>query len=117
MRRNLFAKVAVLAAIALVTGACQRGGDGGNAGGEGGGEGQGGRRLLQTVQERGTLRCGVNETVPGFGFLNPDSGEIEGFDIEFCKAIAAAVLGDAEAHELVPVSAEERLSALRAGNY
>jgi len=74
------------------------------------------RSLFEVVQERGTLRCGVNETVPGFGFAT-EAGTIEGFDIDFCKAIAAAVLGDPEAHELVPVSADERFNALRAGTY
>ncbi|HZA61196.1 MAG TPA: amino acid ABC transporter substrate-binding protein [Actinomycetota bacterium] len=113
MRRGFFAKVAVaVAALALVATACQRGGDGNGDGGT-----TQARSLLDTVKERGTLKCGVNETVPGFGFLNPDSGEIEGFDIEFCKAIAAAVLGDPAAHELLPISAEERFSALRAGTY
>ncbi|HEX9890742.1 MAG TPA: amino acid ABC transporter substrate-binding protein [Actinomycetota bacterium] len=113
MRRGFFANVAVLmTALALLATACSRGGDEGQNGG--GGQAT---SLLDTVKERGTLKCGVNETVAGFGFLNPESGEIEGFDIEFCKAIAAAVLGDAGAHELVPVSAEERFSALAAGNY
>jgi general L-amino acid transport system substrate-binding protein len=113
MRRGFFARLAVfVAALALVATACSRE----QAGDDAGGGGQA-KSLLDTVKERGTVRCGVNETVPGFGFLNPDSGEIEGFDIEFCKAIAAGVLGDAAAHELVPVSAEERFSALRAGNY
>ncbi|HYH27409.1 MAG TPA: amino acid ABC transporter substrate-binding protein [Actinomycetota bacterium] len=115
MRRGLFARsVIALAALSLLAAACTR-----NEGGQDGNQQQGGdaRSLLDTVKERDTVRCGVNETVPGFGFLNPDSGEIEGFDIEFCKAIAAAVLGDAAKHELVPISAEERFSALRAGNY
>jgi general L-amino acid transport system substrate-binding protein len=95
--------------------ACQR-----EAPGPEGEEAQQQRSLLQTVQERGTLRCGVNETVPGFGFLNPDSNEIEGFDVDFCKAIAAAVFNTSEVDgmfELVSVSAEERFSALRAGNF
>ncbi|MGH2682605.1 MAG: amino acid ABC transporter substrate-binding protein [Actinomycetota bacterium] len=74
------------------------------------------RSLFAVVQERGTLRCGVNETVPGFGFAT-EAGTIEGFDIDFCKAIAAAVLGDPEAHQLVPISADERFNALRAGQY
>ena len=73
--------------------------------------------LLSEVRSRGTLRCGVNQTVPGFGFLNEQSGEIEGFDIDFCKAIGAAVLGDATAIELVPVVADERFNALRAGQF
>jgi general L-amino acid transport system substrate-binding protein len=69
---------------------------------------------LAAVQDRGSLRCGVNESVPGFGFLNPE-GQFEGFDIDFCKAVATAVLGDPEAVEYIPLTAEQRLTALQAG--
>ncbi|HZA26449.1 MAG TPA: transporter substrate-binding domain-containing protein, partial [Actinomycetota bacterium] len=116
MRRGIFAKVAVLAAaIGLLAAACgrdekQRAEPGGK------GQQEEARSLLDQVIERGTLRCGVNETVPGFGFLTAE-GQIEGFDIDFCKAISSAVLGDPEAHELVPISADERFNALRAGQY
>jgi general L-amino acid transport system substrate-binding protein len=105
----------VLAVVALVAVACQR-----EAPGPEGDQAQEQVSVLQTVTERGVLRCGVNETVPGFGFLNPDTNEIEGFDVDFCKAIAAAVFNTAEVDDLiqlVSVSAEERFSALRAGNY
>jgi general L-amino acid transport system substrate-binding protein len=87
-------------------------GDTGSA--EAGGGGQGGGSLLQEVQDRGTLRCGVNDAVPGFGFTG-EGGEPEGFDIDFCKVIAAAVLGDAEAVEYTPLSAEQRFTALQSG--
>ncbi|MGH9053762.1 MAG: amino acid ABC transporter substrate-binding protein [Acidimicrobiia bacterium] len=69
---------------------------------------------LAAVQDRGELRCGVNEAVPGFGFLNPE-GQFEGFDIDFCKAVAAAVLGDPEAVTYVSLTAEQRFTALQAG--
>ena len=39
---------------------------------------------LQTVRERGTVKCGGNQAVPGFGYINPDTNEFEGFDIDFC---------------------------------
>ncbi|MGB5167256.1 MAG: amino acid ABC transporter substrate-binding protein, partial [Acidimicrobiia bacterium] len=45
--------------------------------------------LLQTVQDRGTLNCGVNDAVPGFGFTDAD-GNFSGFDVDYCKAVAAA---------------------------
>jgi general L-amino acid transport system substrate-binding protein len=119
MTRGIWARAAVLLCVlGLVATACTREeeptrtGDGQAAGG-GQGEGQ---SLLDEVRARGLVRCGVNETVPGFGFLTAE-GAIEGFDIDFCKAIAAAVLGDALAHELVPISADERFNALRAGQY
>ncbi|MGQ0850089.1 MAG: amino acid ABC transporter substrate-binding protein [Actinomycetota bacterium] len=69
---------------------------------------------LADVMERGAVRCGVNEAVPGFGFLNPD-GTRSGFDIDFCRAVAAAVLGDPEAVEYVPLTAQQRFTALQAG--
>jgi general L-amino acid transport system substrate-binding protein len=58
----------------------------------------------------------VNETVPGFGFTS-GQGEPEGFDIDFCSAFAAAILGDAEAIELVPIDADNRFIALQNGDY
>jgi general L-amino acid transport system substrate-binding protein len=81
---------------------------------EAGGQGDGGGNLLQEVQDRGTLRCGVNDAVPGFGFTG-EGGEPQGFDIDFCKVVAAAVLGDAEAVEYTPLSAEQRFTALQSG--
>lgn len=69
---------------------------------------------LQLVRDRGKVICGCNSELPGFGYINPD-GEFEGFDIDFCKAIAAAVLGDASKVEYRPVTAAERLPALQTG--
>lgn len=70
---------------------------------------------LQTVRDRGTLKCGGNQAVPGFGYINPDTNDFEGFDIDFCKAVAAAVLGDATAIEIRPTSANERFPVLQSG--
>jgi general L-amino acid transport system substrate-binding protein len=70
--------------------------------------------LLAEVQSRGAVRCGINEAVPGFGFLNPD-GTRSGFDIDYCRAVAAAVLGDPEAVEYVPLTAQQRFTALQSG--
>lgn len=88
--------------------------------GSGGGEQEpltfaGGGNTLADVQERGTLRCGGNQSVPGFGYINPDTQEFEGFDIDFCKAIAAAALGDATAIEIRPTTANERFPVLQSG--
>jgi len=58
---------------------------------------------IQLVQDRGILKCGVKQTQPLFGFRD-DQGTVTGFDIEFCKAIAAAVLKDADAVEYVDAS-------------
>jgi general L-amino acid transport system substrate-binding protein len=70
--------------------------------------------LLGEVQSRGNLLCGINESVPGFGFRNPD-GTLSGFDIDFCKAVASAVLGDPEAVEFVALTAQQRFTALQSG--
>ena len=70
--------------------------------------------LLDTVKDRGTLICGVNETLPGFGVVDA-AGAFSGFDIDYCKVVAAGVLGDANAVEFVPLTAEARFTALQSG--
>ncbi len=69
---------------------------------------------LKTVQDRGTLICGGNARLPGFGFLD-EQGNYSGFDVDFCHALAAAVLGDANAIEIRPLTAKERFTALQTG--
>ena len=124
MRRSIFARALALASIvAFIGAACTRGGEGDGGDGNGGGGGGGGaaqQSLLQTIQDRGILRCGVNNTVPGFGF--EAQGVIEGFDIDFCKAFAAAVFNtdapeEGTHFELVPVDADARFNALRSGEF
>ena len=109
---------ALLVAFSLLGAACSDDDDDGggddNGGEEAAGEGGGGG-LLGEVQDRGTLRCGVNETVPGFGLVD-EAGDYAGFDIEFCRVVAAAVLGDSEAVEFVSLDAETRFTALQAGD-
>ena len=63
-----------------------------------------GPRTLAEVQARGTLRCGVATAAIGFAVPTPE-GSYEGFDADFCRAVAAAVLGDANAVEFVGVEA------------
>jgi general L-amino acid transport system substrate-binding protein len=70
---------------------------------------------LETVRARGTLRCAGNQSVPGFGYINPDTNEFEGFDIDFCKVFAVAALGDANALEVRPTTANERFPVLQSG--
>jgi general L-amino acid transport system substrate-binding protein len=117
-RGSLRGLAGVLAVLTLAAGACSDDGGGDEEGGgddEAAQEGGGGGGLLAEVQERGTLRCGVNETVPGFGLVD-EAGEYAGFDIEFCKVVAAAVLGDSEAVEYVALSdPETRFPALASG--
>jgi general L-amino acid transport system substrate-binding protein len=70
--------------------------------------------VLGQVRSRGRLVCGVNNAVPGFGFVT-QAGEFQGFDIDFCRAVAAAVLGDANAVDFRELTAEQRFTALQAG--
>lgn len=71
--------------------------------------------LLDTIKARGKLVCGVNGTgLVGFGNVGAD-GEWTGFDVDFCRAIAAAVLGDANAVEFRGLSAQERFTAVQTG--
>ncbi|HUF06811.1 MAG TPA: amino acid ABC transporter substrate-binding protein [Candidatus Binatia bacterium] len=69
---------------------------------------------LATVQDRGELICGVNGSVPGFSFLGED-GSYTGFDADYCRALAAAVLGDPEAVEFRALSTDQRGPALQTG--
>ena len=82
--------------------------------GDNGDNGDADDSILDTVLARGELICGINNSVPGFGFVDED-GVISGFDTDFCRAIAAAVFGDTEAVEFSPQSAETRLPAVQTG--
>ncbi len=83
-----------------------------DGGGDAGQAAEGG--TLAAVQQRGTLKCGVSGSLPGFSETQPDGTAI-GFDADYCRAIAAAVLGDANAVEFRPLTAAERFDVLKAG--
>ena len=69
---------------------------------------------LDDVKARGTLNCGVTTGVPGFA--EPDANGVwQGFDVAVCRAVAAAVLGDAEAVTFVPTTGKTRFTALASG--
>jgi len=69
---------------------------------------------LDDVKSKGTLQCGVSQGLPGFS--NPDSqGNWSGLDVDTCRAIAAAVFGDASKSAFTPLSAKERFTALQSG--
>ena len=118
MRSKLIWQLAiVLVGVVFVAAGCNIGGDddeGGEAAGTEAAPGQTGGDLLQRVKNRGNVICGVNDAVPGFGFVT-EAGEFQGFDIDYCSAVAAAVFGDAEAVEFRPLTAEQRFTALQAG--
>lgn len=69
---------------------------------------------LDDVKARGSLNCGVNPNLQGFGAKGAD-GTYAGFDIDFCRAVAAAALGDPAKVTYVPLNAQERFDALKAG--
>ena len=69
---------------------------------------------LEDVKSRGTLRCGVNGTVPGFSAPD-DKSKMRGIDADMCYAVAAAVIGKADKVLFIPLTAKERFSALASG--
>ena len=69
---------------------------------------------LQAIKRRGRLNCGVHEGLVGFAYTD-NRGQWRGFDVDFCRALAAAVLGDADAVRFVPLSSSQRFDALRGG--
>jgi general L-amino acid transport system substrate-binding protein len=73
----------------------------------------GGERL-QAVLDRGQVICGVHGTFQGFGFVD-SAGEWTGFDVDFCRAWAAALFDDPNAVEFRGLSAQERFTALQSG--
>lgn len=70
--------------------------------------------LLDSVIAADVLRCGTRDALPGFAFLNTD-GSHEGFDNDFCRAIAAGVLGDASKIDFVDLETSDRFTALQSG--
>jgi general L-amino acid transport system substrate-binding protein len=71
--------------------------------------------ILAAIQERGVLRCGVNTDLLGFSSQN-EAGNWVGFDVEICRAVAAAILDAPDAVEYVPVAAADRQFVLEFGD-
>ncbi|MCQ1058069.1 amino acid ABC transporter substrate-binding protein [Photobacterium sp. ZSDE20] len=69
---------------------------------------------LKKVKEAGVLKCGVSTGLPGFSSTDA-KGNWEGIDVEYCRAVAAAVLKDASKVQFVPLTAKERFTALQSG--
>ena len=76
--------------------------------------GSGETSRLELVQDRGALVCATGSDVPGFGFIDAN-GNNAGFDLDLCRAVAAAVLGDASAVEFRVVDPAERGPLLQSG--
>lgn len=119
MKRNRL--LVALAALMLVLAACSDDSgdtattaDGGDTATTAGGGGGDGGSLLDEVMTRGELKCGTRDALTGFAVLTAD-GEHVGFDSDFCRVIAAAVLGDAEAVDHVDLETADRFTALQSG--
>lgn len=111
LRTNLVWAALVVLGLLLAGCVAQRGGSQGGASPPGA---NGGGSILDTVKARGQLVCGVNDSVPGIGFRQPD-GTFAGFDVDYCKVVAAAVLGDASKVAYRPLVADQRFPALQSG--
>ncbi len=69
---------------------------------------------LDDVKAKGVIDCGVSQGL--IGFSNPDSNNNwSGLDVDFCKAVAAAVFGDPTKVKYSPLNAKERFTALQSG--
>jgi len=69
---------------------------------------------LDAIKARGHVECGVHLGLPGFSFAN-DKGEWSGIDVDYCRALAAAVLGDATKVKFTPTSVQQRWPILQSG--
>jgi general L-amino acid transport system substrate-binding protein len=73
-----------------------------------------GAQTLKAVKDRGQLVCGANGSLAGFGMPDPQ-GNWTGFDVDFCRAIAAAIFNDPTKVKFVPLTAANRFTALQSG--
>jgi general L-amino acid transport system substrate-binding protein len=73
-----------------------------------------GSATLDAVRARGQLLCGTGGEIPGFSMLD-SNGIMRGIDADYCRAIAAAVFGDANKVKWVPVTSQSRFTALQSG--
>ncbi|MGY8937245.1 MAG: amino acid ABC transporter substrate-binding protein [Alphaproteobacteria bacterium] len=70
--------------------------------------------ILDDVKKKGFLQCGVNTGLAGFSAPN-DKGKWEGFDVDFCRAMSAAIFGNADKVKYTPLTSKERFTALQSG--
>ena len=69
---------------------------------------------LDDVKKKGFVQCGVNTGLAGFS--QPDSkGVWKGLDVDVCRAVSAAIFGDSEKVKYVPLSSQQRFTALQSG--
>lgn len=107
MKKKFLLTLTLLAAFALIASACNHDNNSSS--------GQSSKGILQQVIDRDSVRCGSRDGLQGFGEIN-SAGENVGFDIDFCRVIAAAVLGDADKVDFVILNTIERFTALQSGS-
>lgn len=103
--------IAACASLAMFAalGACTRSGDGASAGASGAPAGA----TLRAIRARGAVKCGITE---GAGFATPDdAGRWQGFDVDFCRAMAVALFNDPDKVQFVPYTQQQRFSGLQSG--
>ena len=69
---------------------------------------------LDAVKKKGFVQCGVSTGLPGFSAAD-DKGAFTGIDVDMCRAVAAAIFGDADKVKYSPLTAKERFTALQSG--
>ncbi|EOR26988.1 amino acid ABC transporter substrate-binding protein [Niallia nealsonii AAU1] len=113
MKKSLSLTFSILLVLVLALAGCssKSSSEGGSTSGA---KSSASKSLLETIKDRGTLKAGVNDALPGFGYIGSD-GKNTGFDVDFAKAIAAGVLGDATKIEFRPLSATDRFTAVQSG--
>ena len=109
--KRLVLLMGLIAMVGLIAAACSSDEDSDD--GDNGAVASAGSRL-DLVKDRGNLICAGRTDLPGFGYLD-DNGANAGFDIDLCKAVAAAIFGDAGKLEVIPITASERGPTIQAG--
>ena len=69
---------------------------------------------LDAIKKNGFIKCGVSDGLPGFSYAD-EKGNYSGIDVDVCRAVAAAVFGDATKVKFTPLTAKERFTALQSG--
>ncbi len=74
-----------------------------------------GEALLAKVKARGKLICGINGGLQGFGYVDSKTNTFSGFDVDFCRVVAAAIFGDATKVDFKSIAAADRFTAIASG--